>query len=333
MATEKINNSIIIDGTISKLGGTSTEFLKADGTVSTITATDAELNLLDLSGLTVGWGLVADSPTTASWQALPGGGNVSTSGTITTGRIPIFDTTNTLSTDGADLTLNSYELEFTPSATRPATLILNGDPGLTTPSGGIIKLGLAENFNTAITSYDIKVVEDDFFINTNAENIAKYTYKASWDFSYQLIFSDYASSNYAFNEVYTNRENVVMNKSGEVFTQLPDQLSKSITVSNPEAETITIFYTSQAITIDSIESVRTAGTNVVFNIAHASTRTGTPLNVFTSDITLTSTTGQSNSTGFNDNTIPANSWVWLEIVSVSGTVTEFHTTLDYHQTI
>lgn len=38
-----------------------------------VTATAAELNLLDLAGLTVGWALLADSATTASWQAIPAG--------------------------------------------------------------------------------------------------------------------------------------------------------------------------------------------------------------------------------------------------------------------
>lgn len=39
-----------------------------------LTATALELNLLDLSGLTVGWVLSADSATTASWKAPSGGG-------------------------------------------------------------------------------------------------------------------------------------------------------------------------------------------------------------------------------------------------------------------
>lgn len=42
--------------------------------VSDVTATAAELNLLDLAGLTVGWVLSADSATTASWKAQAGGG-------------------------------------------------------------------------------------------------------------------------------------------------------------------------------------------------------------------------------------------------------------------
>jgi hypothetical protein len=53
------------------------------------------------------------------------------------------------------------------------------------------------------------------------------------------------------------------------------------------------------------------------------------LDVFTSDITLTSTAGQTNSSGFNDATIPANSWVWLDVVSVSGTPSRFHATVIY----
>ena len=106
--------------------------------------------------------------------------------------------------------------------------------------------------------------------------------------------------------------------------------SKSITIPDPVAtDDATIFYTEHAITVADVRSHITGTTNVVFNIQHASTRTGTPINVFTSNITLTSTAGQSNNTGFNDNTIPAGSWVWLNVASVSGTPTMFHATLIY----
>lgn len=107
-------------------------------------------------------------------------------------------------------------------------------------------------------------------------------------------------------------------------------LSKSITIPDPVAtDDITLFYTPVAITITGVYSHIEGTTNVVFNVGHAATRTGTQLDVFTSDITLTSTAGQSNTTGFNDATIPANSWVWLEAVSVSGTPTLFHGTIVY----
>ena len=59
--------TISADATVS---GTNTGDLQtlANG-VSDVTATAAELNLLDLAGLTTGWVLSADSATTASWKA------------------------------------------------------------------------------------------------------------------------------------------------------------------------------------------------------------------------------------------------------------------------
>ena len=107
-------------------------------------------------------------------------------------------------------------------------------------------------------------------------------------------------------------------------------LRESVTIVDPtDTDDVTIFFTPVAITITDVRSHITGTTNVVFNIGHASTRTGTQLDVFTSDITLTSTSGQSNNSGFNDATIPANSWVWLEIVSVSGTPDLFHASIIY----
>ena len=106
--------------------------------------------------------------------------------------------------------------------------------------------------------------------------------------------------------------------------------SEPITIPNPTAsDGNTIFYTPIAITITDVVSHITGTTNVVFNIQHASTRDGTGLDVFSSNITLTSTSGQTDNTGFNDATIPANSWVWLNIVSVSGSPTMFHATMIY----
>lgn len=109
-------------------------------------------------------------------------------------------------------------------------------------------------------------------------------------------------------------------------------LSKSVTIPDPvAADDATMFFTPVAITVTDVRSHITGATNVVFNINHASTRTGTGLDVFSSDITLTSTAGQSNNSGFDDETIPANSWVWVDIVSVSGTPTQFHATVIFTQ--
>lgn len=57
--------------------------------ISDVTALAAEVNLLDLSGLTAGWVLSADTATTASWKAAAGGGGPA-AGT-TTGNMLYWD--------------------------------------------------------------------------------------------------------------------------------------------------------------------------------------------------------------------------------------------------
>ena len=68
--TMDLSTSVTYGGnTISVVGHTHTL-----ANITDVTATAGELNLLDLSGLTVGWVLSADSATTASWKAPTGGG-------------------------------------------------------------------------------------------------------------------------------------------------------------------------------------------------------------------------------------------------------------------
>ena len=82
-------------GTVAE--GNHTHLLAAGAT--DVTATAAELNLLDLSGLTVGWVLSADSATTASWKAPTGGGNVSNTGTPLNNQLAIFTDATTIEGD------------------------------------------------------------------------------------------------------------------------------------------------------------------------------------------------------------------------------------------
>jgi hypothetical protein len=64
-----------------------------------ISATPAEINLLDLSGLTAGWVLSADTATTASWKAPTGGGLANI----------VEDVTPQL---GADLDSNTFDIDM-----------------------------------------------------------------------------------------------------------------------------------------------------------------------------------------------------------------------------
>ncbi len=107
--------------------------------------------------------------------------------------------------------------------------------------------------------------------------------------------------------------------------------SKSITIESPDnAEDITFFFTNKAITITEIRAVRVGGTTATWTVRHESTpdRTQTGIEVVTGGTTTTSATAGSDVTTFNDATIPADSFVWIE---TSGTVDvdELHITIFY----
>jgi len=80
---------------------------------------------------------------------------------------------------------------------------------------------------------------------------------------------------------------------------------------------VPLLYTVKAITISSIISVVEGGTpSCTWNIMHNATRNAAGTQVFTSDPTTTSkTTGEVDTGGFNDETIPAGRYVWAEIES------------------
>jgi hypothetical protein len=63
------NGSAWVNYADSNFAASSHTHLLAAGATD-VTATAAEVNLLDLSGLTAGWALIADTATTASWQAI-----------------------------------------------------------------------------------------------------------------------------------------------------------------------------------------------------------------------------------------------------------------------
>lgn len=113
---------------------------------------------------------------------------------------------------------------------------------------------------------------------------------------------------------------------GKIVRTIPWNVVTPATSSDPF-----LLYTEVAITIQSTTAYIAGTTNVVYNILFASSRTGSTTSVFTSNITLTSTAGQINNSGFNDNTIPAASYVWVDVVSVSGSPTRFDGQIEFTQ--
>ena len=112
----------------------------------------------------------------------------------------------------------------------------------------------------------------------------------------------------------------------------PSENSKSLTIEDPAAnEDLTVFFTDQAITLSRIQAVlRGSSTpSVTWTIRHDLDRSAVGNEAVTGGTVTTSTTTGSSVTSFNDPTIPANSWVWVETTVKSGVVNALHLTLDY----
>jgi len=110
-------------------------------------------------------------------------------------------------------------------------------------------------------------------------------------------------------------------------------LSKSITFQDPvTAEDITFFHTPIAITITEINAViRGTTPSVLWFIKHATMTTGRD-SAGTAVITAGTTTtdeGGVSITSFDDATIPADSFLWIETTTVSGTNDELHLSVVY----
>lgn len=118
------------------------------------------------------------------------------------------------------------------------------------------------------------------------------------------------------------------NKSGTI--ALVEDISTANTrwpgtyIESPTAsDFVGLFYTPVAITITSVHSVLVGSSSpsVTFNLSFGSDLSSMT-NVFTAGQTVTSTTtGLTSNSGFNDATIPANSWVKWSTSAMSGTVT------------
>lgn len=109
-------------------------------------------------------------------------------------------------------------------------------------------------------------------------------------------------------------------------------MSKSITIESPTAtEDISMFYTDDAITITKIVFVITGSTSVTTTIRHHTDRSNAGNEVVTSGTVANSTTTGNVVTSFNDATIPADSFVWVETTALSGTPTSLNITVFYRQ--
>ncbi len=108
------------------------------------------------------------------------------------------------------------------------------------------------------------------------------------------------------------------------------EFSKSITVEDPtSSEDIALFKTKVAITVSQLTFVLrgSSSPSVTVTIRHSTDRNATGNEVVTGGTVVTDVTTGQDVTSFDDETIPAGSFIWLETTAKSGTVDELHVSL------
>jgi hypothetical protein len=117
-------------------------------------------------------------------------------------------------------------------------------------------------------------------------------------------------------------------------TGTKDAESKSIIIENPNStENLSFFFTDVAITVSKLRPilVGSATPSVTWTIRHDVDRSAVGNEVVTGGTVTTDTTTGSDVITFNDETIPANSHVWIETTAQSGTVGSIIITLFYDE--
>lgn len=108
--------------------------------------------------------------------------------------------------------------------------------------------------------------------------------------------------------------------------------SKSITIENPSAsEDLSIFYTDDAITVTKIVFVITGSTSVTTTIRHGTDRSAAGTEIVTGGTVANNSTTGNVVTSFNDATVVADAFIWLETTALSSTPTSLSVTIFYTQ--
>lgn len=106
---------------------------------------------------------------------------------------------------------------------------------------------------------------------------------------------------------------------------------KTISLILPAAnDNASMFYTNSAITIANVTSVVSGTSPVVnFTLCFGANRDGTSNTVIQANIACSNVTTGNVQTSFSNNTIAANTYVWVHVLTTSGTVNDLHLTLRY----
>src|SRR5574343_1146628 len=130
-------------------------------------------------------------------------------------------------------------------------------------------------------------------------------------------------------------ENVLLLYDGSAWLEIQKKTGENqtwqIRLNNPAVnDTIGLWFANKNITITEVRTVRSGGTSVTWNIKHATDRSAAGTDVFTSNqVTTSTTTGDIDNSGFNDNTITSGSFVWFKVTAVSGVVSWIEATITF----
>lgn len=216
-----------------------------------------------------------------------------------------------------------------------------GDGTWATPagSGDVAKVGTPVNNQIGVWTGD-GTLEGDAALtfDTTTDTMATVNLNLSGLTASELVATD-GSKNLQSLAVATypslTELSYVKGVTSAIQTQMNKALIKKagITYTNPtNSDDYTIFFTDDAITITQMNAVLANGSStpsVTWTVRHSTDRSAVGNEVVTSGTTTTSITSGSEVTSFNDATVPASSWVWLETTAKSGTVPELSVTLEY----
>jgi len=177
--------------------GNHTHLLAAGAT--DVTATVAEVNLLDLSGLTAGWVLSADTATTASWKAASGAGEWTVSGTdllqVTAGITDVYMTDAI--TDATPLAQTLHGQGGSGTNIAGADITIAGGQGTGTGDGGdiIFQTALAGASGASLNALtEAMRIDSDGNVGIGGDTIEAH---GTFDTNFQIGASETISGGYS----------------------------------------------------------------------------------------------------------------------------------------
>lgn len=122
------------------------------------------------------------------------------------------------------------------------------------------------------------------------------------------------------------------NSGGLSWTSFYPNITKSVTILDPQiGDKVTLFYVDSTVQISKVQTVirGTSGIAISWQIYHGQRNSNSTLLFTNTQVTNDQADGNLHNSGFSDNTVEANKFVWVELSNVSVGSTEFHMTVFY----